>query len=1073
MRIVSFHIDGFGIFCDHGVRDLPPGLVVFIGENESGKTTLMEFFRTVLFGIPRERNRNTYLPLCGGKHGGRLQVLMEDGRRLTVERLGRQVSIAEEGKAPDQAEPSEQLLGGIDRNVFERVFAIGLDDLQGLDVLTLEKARARLLAATAGLGAASLPRTMEHIKGQLDSLLKRGARKPLINQLQGELKRTQGRISELHGQAAEYAQCRERGAQLEEEIRELGVEQRKARERLLRTGQLSNGREAWVKLCNARSKVKQLQFAKGFPTNGLDRLDNLKKEIDVLERNRDVRKDEVERLKGQIQEFEVDETLVQHQEEIQILVGKRQAIDNAVKDLPVRGSEMLHKEKEFQKRLRDLGEGWSPERLAEVNTSVQVRQEVRRFSKKLEAAERNLEQLRTRLTDRETEVREAKLALEEKDKLLDTFPTRPSVDEARLQRQCDAVRGIRSSLLQRERLSAVREEKITRHRLAEAQLQSLEREMEERLKYLPVWSLIVTLAAAVVGAVLLVTKVFPGLAVVVLSLGLLLFGLLYVIRGYQRHTEVRRLSRLEARIKQEKETTDTLASELNGLEEQFKKAGENAEQVAQSASVECPGDLDRLDRLDAKLRDLRETLVEYRALERERNDVEKRCTDAEKRFVQSKKESQKAQREYEVLQGEWKEWLTKSGFNIQVNPVEFEVVLQAVESARDAEGNLREWQARVKQIKDYVSQTRTEISALLDDLGRAPASKEIGVADLDELRNGLNTALGLRQKQSELLARIEEAESEVGRLSNQLDGKQKELDGLFELAAATGEEKFRSVGSAYHELHKYEREIETNTGALLTIAGTPEAQEALEQELRKSDVISLESEKAELEGRLSETEKKTARAQEEIGSLNERLSRMAQDNELGALLLESRRLEEQLSEAIKRWSTLVLCRHLLDEARDVHERERQPQVIREASEFLEMMTSKRYKLITSIDEGEITLEDSALKRKNERAWSGGLADQVYLAIRLGLASEFGRHAESLPLVLDDVLVKFDPTRQLGAAKVILKFADKHQVLLFSCHPSLTQIIEDARKDSESQSIAIAYFEFSDGVIRRRYSAKKD
>jgi replicative DNA helicase len=265
----------------------------------------------------------------------------------------------------------------------------------------------------------------------------------------------------------------------------------------------------------------------------------------------------------------------------------------------------------------------------------------------------------------------------------------------------------------------------------------------------------------------------------------------------------------------------------------------------QSAGVECPGDLDRLDRLDAKLRDLRETLVEYRALERERNDAEKRCTDAEKRFVQSKKESQKAQREYEVSQGEWKEWLAKSGFNIQVNPVEFEVVLQAVESARDAKGNLREWQTRVKQIKDYVSQTRTEISALLDDLGRAPASEEIGIGDLDELRDGLNTALDLQQKRSELAARIEGAESEVDRLSNQLDGKEKELDGLFELVAAATEEEFRSVGSAHAELNRYEREIETNTAALLTITGTPEAQTALERELRRSNVIGVESEQAE------------------------------------------------------------------------------------------------------------------------------------------------------------------------------------------------------------------------------------
>jgi uncharacterized protein YhaN len=48
MHISGFHIDGFGIYHDQGVQDLPMGLVLFVGDNESGKTTLMAFLRTVL-----------------------------------------------------------------------------------------------------------------------------------------------------------------------------------------------------------------------------------------------------------------------------------------------------------------------------------------------------------------------------------------------------------------------------------------------------------------------------------------------------------------------------------------------------------------------------------------------------------------------------------------------------------------------------------------------------------------------------------------------------------------------------------------------------------------------------------------------------------------------------------------------------------------------------------------------------------------------------------------------------------------------------------------------------------------
>ncbi|MCD6327095.1 AAA family ATPase, partial [bacterium] len=50
MRICELFLDGFGIFHDQRVSDLPPGLSVFFGENEAGKSTMLAFVRCMLFG---------------------------------------------------------------------------------------------------------------------------------------------------------------------------------------------------------------------------------------------------------------------------------------------------------------------------------------------------------------------------------------------------------------------------------------------------------------------------------------------------------------------------------------------------------------------------------------------------------------------------------------------------------------------------------------------------------------------------------------------------------------------------------------------------------------------------------------------------------------------------------------------------------------------------------------------------------------------------------------------------------------------------------------------------------------
>ncbi len=56
MKISEFFVQNFGIFSGSGTS-LSKGLTIFHGENESGKTTLMNFFRRILF--PREKYSRT------------------------------------------------------------------------------------------------------------------------------------------------------------------------------------------------------------------------------------------------------------------------------------------------------------------------------------------------------------------------------------------------------------------------------------------------------------------------------------------------------------------------------------------------------------------------------------------------------------------------------------------------------------------------------------------------------------------------------------------------------------------------------------------------------------------------------------------------------------------------------------------------------------------------------------------------------------------------------------------------------------------------------------------------------
>ncbi len=79
MRITSLEVDGFGVWSGLKLDEFSDGLNVFYGPNEAGKTTLMQFIRSVLYGFSPERRRY-FPPLGGGRPGGALRLAGPDGQ---------------------------------------------------------------------------------------------------------------------------------------------------------------------------------------------------------------------------------------------------------------------------------------------------------------------------------------------------------------------------------------------------------------------------------------------------------------------------------------------------------------------------------------------------------------------------------------------------------------------------------------------------------------------------------------------------------------------------------------------------------------------------------------------------------------------------------------------------------------------------------------------------------------------------------------------------------------------------------------------------------------------------------
>jgi uncharacterized protein YhaN len=175
-------------------------------------------------------------------------------------------------------------------------------------------------------------------------------------------------------------------------------------------------------------------------------------------------------------------------------------------------------------------------------------------------------------------------------------------------------------------------------------------------------------------------------------------------------------------------------------------------------------------------------------------------------------------------------------------------------------------------------------------------------------------------------------------------------------------------------------------------------------------------------------------------------SRLDQEGRTDAMALARQQLEglrAQAAQAADRYLVDALAARLLDRARERYERERQPEVVQTAERVFAAMTAGRYTALTvPLDNSGVTVTAADGTRRTSDQLSRGTAEQLYLALRVGLIGSLGELGRMLPVLMDDVVVNFDPERRAGAVAAVAELAKMRQVIYFTCHPDTAAVLTE-------------------------------
>jgi uncharacterized protein YhaN len=414
---------------------------------------------------------------------------------------------------------------------------------------------------------------------------------------------------------------------------------------------------------------------------------------------------------------------------------------------------------------------------------------------------------------------------------------------------------------------------------------------------------------------------------------------------------------------------------------------------------------------------------------------------AGKRFLQKEGSSDKIKQQLlktdekeKELDKNYKSYLTDLNLENDLTPdsvLEIFRIINQVKRTLNDRDELRRKQA--EQRIPFIKEFEVEVSALKDKLTyyEPEDNTELIVNHIVNEFQSAQEQSGNKEKMKDNLAvRAKELKRAISE-SAAIDRKLKEL---LKSVDATDTKDFRKK---YEEEDKVIKLIEARRNAVAnieTVIGLNRSEKVIEF-LKVNSKEDIEMQTVELDEKINMKSGELNSKNTELGEKRNEVSRIEGESELAEIMtgLESER--QKLNDNYKSWLAGKVALKLLAEVKGRYERERQPEVIKNSITYFSRITGGRYKkIIVTLGERDVSVFDGRGAVKKIHQLSRGTREQLLVSLRLGFIEEYEKKAEPLPVIVDEVLVNFDPKRAEKTAGILYEFAKKRQVIVFTCHP---------------------------------------
>lgn len=465
--------------------------------------------------------------------------------------------------------------------------------------------------------------------------------------------------------------------------------------------------------------------------------------------------------------------------------------------------------------------------------------------------------------------------------------------------------------------------------------------------------------------------------------------------------------------------------------------------------------LEREEESEKKLQPLlaiAETLLEKQREQQSRwHSLQKELVAVQEKERLKKEKQQVVKRELQEWRNEWQRLCHLPGHKEPLAPQDALDVLDILQKLQARLTEIRNFSKRIDGIDRDARAYEKQVVSILQRTKNLETTKSVpSQENLEETVAMLHGRLGKAVRDAALL---QEYSGELDELEKVSDEQRLELDELEKLEqnflqtagcdTISALEKVEEKVSQQKDLTAKLTELEED---LVRLSGNAELT-ALEEKVAAIDPDQLPALIGETERCIEEElDPQIRRLSEQLGKERKTLEEMDGSDDAAQIAEEQQRNLAFLERRVQQYLELRLAMALLQNHIEEYRRKHQGPLLTLTAQLFTRITGGSFATVSADfdDRGNpvlVAVRPDGI-RLNVEALSTGTRDQLYLALRLATLVHRKDKGESMPFIVDDVLINFDEERARATLEVLAEIGAYNQIILFTHSNQIAAMTKD-------------------------------